>query len=214
MRKSNIILLILLIFFISCNKKGSTIIPNPNSIDTIITKPDTIPPVKPNPPVIVKTVREKLLDTLENQLYVRETSPNRGPMVDLYINTININKPSSEKTPLGSKWCGAFVGANLFWQNITNPKSAWSPDYAQKKDIIWTAKGKNSITPLTGDVVTFYYSNLGRVGHVGFFIEEDKNGFFITIEGNTNGVGSREGDGVYKKKRDPAKTHAITRYIH
>ena len=31
--------------------------------------------------------------------------------------------------------------------------------------------------------MTFYYANLGRVGHTGFYIETDKDGYFITIEG-------------------------------
>lgn len=38
-------------------------------------------------------------------------------------------------------------------------------------------------------------------GHIGIFIEFI-GGKMITIEGNTNDIGSREGDGVYKKKRD------------
>ena len=61
--------------------------------------------------------------------------------------------------------------------------------------------------------MTYYYPNLGRVGHVGFLEKTDMDGYFITIEGNTNGAGSREGDGVYKKKRDPNKVNAVSRYI-
>jgi hypothetical protein len=34
---------------------------------------------------------------------------------------------------------------------------------------------KTSIEPLPGDVVTFYYTNLGRVGHVGFYESTDKH---------------------------------------
>ena len=168
----------------------------PNSIPA---KPDSIPPIK------VLTIREKLIDSINTQLYVRETSPNRGPMVDKYLTTVG--------SVLGVAWCGAFVGANLTWQEVPNPKSAWSPDYAKPNDIIWMPKKKTSIEPLPGDVVTYYYSNLGRVGHVGFFEKADKDDYFITIEGNTNGAGSREGDGVYKKKRDPNKVYAASRYI-
>lgn len=150
-------------------------------------------------------VRIKLIESINTQLNVRETSANRGPMIDKYLKEVN--------SGLGNPWCGAFVGSNLTWQNITNPHSAWSPNYAKQIDIIWKSKRNNNIKLLPGDVVTFYYANLGRVGHVGFFEKIDKDGYFITVEGNTNGGGSREGDGVYKKKRDPIKIYAVSRYI-
>lgn len=151
------------------------------------------------------SIRVNLLDSITKQLNVRETSYNRGYMIDIYNREVG--------APLGSPYCGAFVGSNLTWQGVKNPHSAWSPNYAASQDIIWRPKRKTNLTPKTGDVVTFYYANLGRVGHTGFYIETDKDGYFITIEGNTNGSGDREGDGVHKKKRNPNKVHAVTRYI-
>lgn len=151
------------------------------------------------------SIRDTLLTNLESQLNVRETSPNRGMMIDIY------NK--SVKVKLGSPWCGAFVGFNLTKIGVKNPNSGTAADYAKSKDIIWKSKNKTNVELLTGDVVTFYYSNLGRVGHTGYYIKKDKDGYFITIEGNTNGAGNREGSGVYKKKRDPEKIYAISRYI-
>lgn len=196
------------LFDIGCDRKiKATILP---PIDTIKVEPmntDTIPkPLpEPEPIVIIKTVREKLLDSLNTQLYVREITPNRAPMIDIYLKTV--------KNQVGVAWCAAFVGANLTWQDVKNPNSAWSPNYAKPEDIIWKPKGKNNKEPLTGDVITFYYTNLGRVGHAGFYEKKDNYGYFITIEGNTNGAGVREGDGVYKKKRIPDKSYAISRYI-
>jgi hypothetical protein len=151
-------------------------------------------------------VRENLIDTINSQLNVRETSENRGPMIDKYLITV--------KSKLRQPWCGAFVGANLTWLGVENPNTAWSPSYAIQKDIIWSSKRKNNnIKLLPGDVITYYYPELGRVGHVGFLEKVDKSGYFITVEGNTNSGFSREGDGVYKIKRDPKKVHAISRYI-
>jgi len=149
-------------------------------------------------------VRDNLIQSIESQLNVREKTYNSGEMVDKYLLSVGA-------TP-GQSWCGAFVGYNMTKQGIKNPNSAWSPSYAGQKDIIWSKNRKFS-NPLPGDVVTFYYPNLKRVGHVGFYVKKDFEGYFITIEGNTNGEGSREGDGVYRKKRDPQKIHAITRYI-
>ncbi len=149
-------------------------------------------------------IRGKLIHSLESQLNVRETAPNKGYMVDRYLQSVGVKVPAP--------WCAAFVSYNLQQYGVPNPKSAWSPDYAQANDVIYKAK-KHTAQPLAGDVVTFYYPNLKRVGHVGFYCQMDKSGYIITIEGNTNGGGSREGDGVYKKKREFSKIHAITRYI-
>lgn len=152
------------------------------------------------------SIRDTLLTNLESQLTVRETSYNRGVMVDIYNKSVGV--------ALGSPWCGSFVGYNLTKIGVKNPNSGRAADYAKSKDIIWRSNKKTDIKLLTGDVVTFYYSSLGRVGHTGFYIKKDKEGYFITIEGNTNGLGSREGGGVYKKKRDPDKIYAISRYIN
>ena len=154
-----------------------------------------------------KEIRENLVVVLNSQLFVRETNGyNRGYEVDMY------NK--SVKASMGSSWCGAFVGYNLTDCRISNPNSAWSPDYAKPQDIIWTYTNPHSKKPLSGDVVTYYYSNLGRVGHTGFYISTDQDGYFITIEGNTgSGMLNRDGDGVYKRKRSQYQVHAITRYI-
>jgi len=158
-----------------------------------------------NAQVLRDSIRIKLIEAINKQLDVREVGgSNKGPMVEKY------QKEVGAKT--GDPWCGAFVGSNLTWLGIINPHSAWSPDYAKPEDVIWTPKKPNN-TPLGGDVVTYYYPNLGRVGHVGFLEKTDMDGYFITIEGNTNGAGSREGDGVYKKKRDPNKVNAVSRYI-
>ena len=152
-----------------------------------------------------ETTREKLVKVLASQINVREIwGDNRGPEVDKYLLSVGVKPPAS--------WCGAFVGYNLTQLGVKNPNSAWSPNYALKQDIIWTPK-QPRISPLPGDVPTFWHSSLGRVGHVGFYIKEDKSGFFITEEGNTNNNGSFNGDGVYFKKRDPAKIYAISRYI-
>ena len=153
-------------------------------------------------------VRHTLLQNLTEQLNVREVTANSSPEIDAYLSHVGFDNPAA--------WCAAFVGYNLSAVGVDNPQSAWSPNYARAKDVIWYSKSgymQKGIKALTGDVVTFYYSRLGRVGHVGFYIKTDKSGYFITIEGNTNANGSRTGDGVYMKKRHPRKTHAISRYI-
>lgn len=152
-----------------------------------------------------ENLRIKLITNLYSQLDVREVGYNRGPMVSKYLKSVGARP--------GDPWCGAFVGYNLTNIGVKNPNSAYSPDYARKKDVIWKSKKRTKVKLLPGDVVTYYFPNLRRVGHVGFLERIDNDGYFLTIEGNTNGAGSREGDGVYKKKRSPSKVHAVSRYI-
>jgi hypothetical protein len=203
MIKNIIYILLISIIIIGCSKA----IPDNNIPPIDTTAIDNTPIIKDTikEEAIKLTIRDSLLIKLESQLNVRETSPNRGPMVDIYNRSVG--------SSVGVYWCGSFVGYNLSYFNIPNPNSAWSPNYAKSKDIIWKPKLKTSLEPLTGDVFTIYYQNLDRVGHTGFFVKKNKDGYFITIEGNTNGTGSREGDGVYKKKRESDKIFAITRYI-
>ncbi|PHS05098.1 MAG: hypothetical protein COA88_12820 [Kordia sp.] len=60
-------------------------------------------------------------------------------------------------------------------------------------------------TPEPGDVVVWKKLSGGRnkgYGHVGIVTSElDDEGYFTTIEGNTNARGSREGDGWLPKRR-------------
>jgi hypothetical protein len=156
-------------------------------------------------------VRTQLVDTLTSQLYVRElTGNNDGVDVEKYLAFVGQKK--------GASWCAAFVSYNLSAVGVLsppNPKSAWAPSFASNH-IIWTAllqkQHKIKAPPKPGDCFTLYYTNLNRVGHVGFIIGDD-NAYWITIEGNTGLTGSREGSGVHKYKRAKNKIYAITNYI-
>jgi len=150
-------------------------------------------------------VRTKMKALLDSQLSIRETTENSGPEVDLFLKNVGL-KP-------GFEWCGAYASWNLDYFHIPNPHSAWSPNFAQPKDIIWRANRKGNIEPLCGDCFTLYYPALRRVGHVGFFYEKDKEGWDINQAGNTSGNGSRRGDRVGRKKMDRSKIYAYSRYI-
>ena len=151
-------------------------------------------------------VRDSLKTLLDSQLYIRESGENRGVEVDRFNKAVGV--------PVASYWCGSYVAWNLNYFHIKNPSSAWSPAYANPKDVIWRYKDKNSMQPLLGDVFTEYYERLGRVGHTGFYLSTDKEGYFITQAGNTSGPGSRNGDRVGRHKISAEKIFAISRYIN
>lgn len=136
---------------------------------------------------------------------VREsTGRNDGPEVERYLAHVGLGK--------GHAWCAAFVSYHLSKCGVANPRSAWSPAFAAEAQRVWTPR-KASRSLLPGDVFSLYYANLGRVGHVGF-VSGAEGRYILTIEGNTSGPGSREGDGVYARRRELSKIHAITNYIN
>lgn len=154
-----------------------------------------------------QSLRVALVDQLESQVGVREaTGKNDGVEVERYLASVGLGK--------GYAWCVAYVAYNLQAFNVDNPNSAWSPHYANRKDMVWYKGKRLKSEPSPGDVFTIYSSHRKRVAHGGFYIGTDRSsGYFITIEGNTNDGGSREGIGVFKRKRNPLKVYAITNYI-
>jgi len=59
--------------------------------------------------------------------------------------------------------------------------------------------------PQPGDVVIWYNAKKTWQGHAAIVVAVLDNKKIITIEGNTNGSGSREGDGVFQKTRNVQK---------
>ncbi|MFZ2125429.1 MAG: hypothetical protein WAV01_02270 [Candidatus Saccharimonadales bacterium] len=148
--------------------------------------------------------RQNLVHLVKSQVGIHEITENDSPEIRKFLAHVGINRPAY--------WCVAWVSYDLSAVGVQNPKSAYSPTYARQKDIIWTPKNPK-IKPLTGDVITVYFNNLGRVGHGCFYLETDKSGYFITGEGNANQKLSRTGGEVCIMKRDPQKIHAIARFI-
>lgn len=101
------------------------------------------------------------------------------------------------KTP----WCAIFVSWVAYKAGATKiiPRHAYTPAGAQWfKD-----RGQWHSRPRVGDIVYFDFPNDGvnRISHVGIVEAVLADGSIMTIEGNTNSVGSREGNGVWRKIR-------------
>lgn len=152
---------------------------------------------------VAQTKRDAVRHTYLKEIGVREQGgANRGARVETYLKSVN--------SKAGNPWCVSFVSYCLTQNGVANPRSAWSPAYFASKDVIWQ-KGKG-LNPMAGDVFGIYFKNLGRIGHGGF-IDEDVGKYFITVEGNTNQAGSREGDGVYRKRRPKMTIYKVSRFI-
>ena len=131
---------------------------------------------------------DQIVAIASRQVGVREaTGNNDGPQVERYLGYVNCKK--------GAPWCAAFVSWVFKESGYPEPKSAWSPD------LFPTNRRVKKIIP--GLVFGIYFKEPGRIAHCGIVAEQVKpdGKWLLSIEGNTNVVGSREGDGVYRKLR-------------
>jgi hypothetical protein len=142
------------------------------------------------------------------EIGVRElTGHNDGSRVEEYLAAVDRYK--------GDAWCAAFVAWTFQQAGVKAVRSGWSPAWFEDKThTIYTHGGASTGTPQRADVFGLYFANLGRIAHVGFIDEWDNSGVCITVEGNTNEAGSREGDGVYRKRRLKTQIYKVSRWVN
>lgn len=150
------------------------------------------------------SVRLEALRVAATQIGVRETSRNSGPEVDAYLASVGCAP--------GLAWCAAFV----HWCFEAGAASLTLPDPCPKTagalrlHEMASSSQANVYQPEPGDVFVIDHGH--GLGHVGFVesvgpIELAAPAArvgpieLVTIEGNTNPGGSREGDGVYRRTR-------------
>lgn len=160
----------------------------------------------------------------ESLMDVREaTGRNDGYAVEYMLNRVDM--------PAGLSWCGAFIYTVMDAAGVELPGRpaayAWAATWTASH-VIWrndhrrtragvereqTARA-SGIVP--GDVFGIYYSSVGRVAHVGIVKDwgVPSEQYALTVEGNT-GSGdalTREGDGVYCKRRLKSQIYAVSRW--
>lgn len=125
--------------------------------------------------------------------FVREEprNSNRGQAVEALI-------ASCGGTP-GEPWCAAYVSylghfMPTGWPLPLVRGCATLGEAAAKKDLLKTA-------PARGAIFLLHYPTLKRFAHTGICLGEKGGGVWRTIEGNTNGGGSRDGWGVFERER-------------
>lgn len=218
----NIIIGILCFILFSCNRVSEVSVIKENTstdsteivIDDIVNvqipsenvRGDTliVIPVEAESTEEVIIPKKSLTEIYLSQVGVRElTGKNDGPEVEMYLKSVGLGK--------GYAWCSAFVKWNLDQAEIPNKINAWSPTAENQNHIIFKNK-RFSEEPQPGDVGTLYYPKLKRIGHTYFFHRKINSTSYESVEGNTNGGGSRDGDGVYKRIRSFNATHSISRW--
>lgn len=121
---------------------------------------------------------------------------NDGERVEGYLTAVGLRK--------GQPWCAAFISWIFKEGGYDRPRTGWSPDLFNKK--------VNTTKVLPAQVFGIWFPKLKRIAHVGM-IEKQEGDWIISIEGNTNIAGSREGDGVYRKRRLVKGIHAYADWI-
>lgn len=163
----------------------------------------------------IETTRIRVKKVYDSQLGVREaTGRNDGSQVEAYLAYTGLGK--------GYAWCAAFVCWVLGQAEVDNPKTAWAASLFPHDKLVWprgrvptTAfRTTNNGQPVTktGCVFGLYFPSLKRIAHCGF-IDEWGEKEVITVEGNTNDTGNREGDGVYRKRRPIKSLYAVADWI-
>lgn len=141
---------------------------------------------------------QRALMVAETQVGKMEVGNNGGLAILPYQLSTSI-KP-------GEPWCSAFV----YWCHIRAGVSIPGPARSYAWSPTWF-KSHLVDEPASGDVFGIYFKELGRIGHVGIVSKVDGS-FIETIEGNTNADGSREGNGVWKKRRLKRQIRSYSRW--
>ena len=128
---------------------------------------------------------------------------NRGPHINDFLAHAGL--------PPGNPWCTAFVSfcihkaAAEIGIETNFPRTGWTPallPWARKENKLITRNEiEAGVKPKPGWVALFYYPNLQRVAHSGIVERTLPIGIVVTIEGNTNNEGSREGYKVCRRLR-------------
>jgi cell wall-associated NlpC family hydrolase len=136
-------------------------------------------------------LRSRVDSIARAQVGVRErTGNNDGREVEMYLAVCKLGPGKY------SLWCASFVSWCYLQAGVKANPTPWAPAWFPKARLIDPKAGE---IPQRGDVVGFRWGK-GRIKHIGI-VHKYTPDYTITIEGNTNGAGSRNGDGVYLKRR-------------
>jgi len=129
------------------------------------------------------------------------------------LKSVGINFPAP--------WCAAYVGIVCRNSCISYPYSGFVPNWSvgtwKEKVVFDKRKASRSVLPTEvrrGDIATIYFSSLKRDAHIFIILGVTEKGNLITIEGNTNDNGSRDGYGVFVRVRELWQVSKVIRLIN
>ena len=167
----------------------------------------------------VATIQEPVREVLAEArrwLGVREEpkGSNRGVTID-FFNYQSLR--DWRDFPIGVKgapWCAAFVstigqlGLGHAWPVERTVSCQAIADWAEERELLH----RHPAAAEEGDLFLLYYQTRRKFGHVGF-VTGLQGQTILTLEGNTNFGGSREGYGVFERTRAVGQTTAFVRWV-
>ncbi len=152
------------------------------------------------------TLTAEVLKVAADEVGVRERplGSNRGPQVDQYLDSVASGLR-------GEPWCMAFIfwcfGKAAATLNVPNPapktagvKRSWQRARSMPGvETVTAAEARQEPSKVVPGMV-FYIDTGGTTGHAGF-VADVVGGTLVTIEGNTNDGGGREGIGVFHRSK-------------
>jgi hypothetical protein len=147
----------------------------------------------------------RVVKVAADEVGVREAPPgsNRGPRVDEYLRAVGLRPEGGSFA-----WCAAFVywcferGARGLGRANPLPRTAGVLDHWRRAGQAGTARlaapAATADPALVRPGMVFVQDFGGGKGHTGL-VESVQGGRIVTLEGNTNDEGSREGIGVFRR---------------
>ncbi len=191
----------------------------------------------------ISNLRQKVKKIYTSQIGIREKQSNSGPAVEAYLRYVNLAKGNPWCAAFvcwvygkagvvnpRTGWSPDLFGEDkVIWDRAESGKLrtesfhrfAYPPIQSSGLPLQTSSRFPALITrptqtsgfrPQTSDVFALYFPEKGRIAHVGFIDKWDGT-WMVTVEGNTNVSGSREGDGVYRKRRLVKSVYKVARFI-
>lgn len=139
---------------------------------------------------ITLTPLEAVLNVALSFQWVKETGSNRGEAVDQFVRSCGLD-------PAGAyPWCACFasyVGRAVLGGRWPLPMDAACQTlytHAQAKQLIVAA-------PQRGDLFLLWSDAKQRFHHTGFVLDQQADGSWLMVSGNTNLTGAVDGTGVF-----------------
>lgn len=162
---------------------------------------------KPTPVGTPTQIQQRLISTLQSYVGIKEEPPgsNQGKMVNKFNASCGLSP--QDKAP----WC-ASVANYAYEQNGLKGRGAYSPSWFVK------ARAVDRTQAGVADVGLIYFPSKGRYAHTIAAIESvvfsaGRAVEYVSLEGNTNAQGSREGD-QFARRRRPADTVQLVRWYN
>lgn len=155
-----------------------------------------------------RDIRSCVVHAYESQIGVKElTGRNDGVQVQSYLKSTGLKGNYA--------WCAAFVNWCLRQCGVKTINDARAGKWFRLDKTIYERGKTNMSTPQPGDLCGFIWTGK-QIQHIGFVHKWGENAI-VTVEGNTtgegNGISSREGDGVWRKRRLKRSVYIVADWI-